>query len=110
MVSTFLCLEQGRGINCLMQKRRLLQIFLLALCGAYSQAAAASAKAHDYGHDAVVDTRVYVDAVQFSAESVASSFPMGMGPTGPQRMILGCAGRQDTATRSDICGVRARKS
>jgi hypothetical protein len=40
-------------------------------------------------------TRVYVDAVQFSAESAASSFPTGTGPTGPQRMILGYAGRQD---------------
>jgi hypothetical protein len=40
-------------------------------------------------------TRVYVDAVQFSAESAASSFPTGTGPTGPQRMILGCPSRRD---------------
>jgi hypothetical protein len=38
-----------------MQERRLLQICLIALCGTYSQAAAASSKAHYYGHDAVVD-------------------------------------------------------
>ena len=40
-------------------------------------------------------TRVYVDAVQFSAESAASSFPTGTGPTGPQRMILGYPNRRD---------------
>ena len=39
--------------------------------------------------------RVYVDAVQFSAESAASSYPSGTGPTGPQRLILGHPGRQD---------------
>ena len=38
-----------------MQKRRILQICLLVLCGAYSQGTAASSKAHYYGHDAVVD-------------------------------------------------------
>jgi hypothetical protein len=40
-------------------------------------------------------TRVYVDAVQFSGESAACSFPTGTGPTGLQRMILGYPGRQD---------------
>jgi Malectin domain len=40
-------------------------------------------------------TRIYVDAVQFSAESAACSFPTGTGPTGPQRMIFGFPGRQD---------------
>src|ERR1019366_2298488 len=40
-------------------------------------------------------TRIYVDAVQFSTESTASSFPAGTGPTGPQRMILGYPNRQD---------------
>ena len=40
-------------------------------------------------------TRVYVEAVQFSTESAASSFPTGTGPTGSQRMILGCPSRQD---------------
>jgi hypothetical protein len=40
-------------------------------------------------------TRVYVDAVQFSAESAASSFPTGTGPTGPQRMIFSYPSRQD---------------
>ena len=40
-------------------------------------------------------TRIYVDAVQFSAESGACSFPTGTGPTGPQRMILGYPSRQD---------------
>ena len=39
-----------------MQKRRLLQICLIALCGAYSQGTAVSSKAHYYGHDAVVDS------------------------------------------------------
>ena len=39
-----------------MQKRRILQICLIALGGAYSQAVAASSKAHYYGHDAVVDS------------------------------------------------------
>jgi hypothetical protein len=40
-------------------------------------------------------TRVYVDAVQFSAASGASHFPTGTGPKGPQRMIFGYPGRQD---------------
>jgi hypothetical protein len=40
-------------------------------------------------------TRVYVDAVQFSAESGACSFPTGTGPQGPQRMIFGYPRRQD---------------
>ena len=40
-------------------------------------------------------TRVYVDALQFSAASAASSFPAGTGPAGPQRMILGYPSRQD---------------
>ena len=40
-------------------------------------------------------TRIYVDAVQFSAESAACSFPTGTGPTGPQRMIFGYTGRHD---------------
>lgn len=39
--------------------------------------------------------RVFVDAVQFSAESMSSSFPTGTGPTGAQRMILGYPSRQD---------------
>jgi hypothetical protein len=39
--------------------------------------------------------RIYVDAVQFSAESAPCSFPTGTGPTGPQRMIFGYTGRQD---------------
>ncbi|HOX59245.1 MAG TPA: malectin domain-containing carbohydrate-binding protein [Candidatus Paceibacterota bacterium] len=39
--------------------------------------------------------RVFVDAVQFSTENVASSFPTGAGPTGAQRMIMGYTGRQD---------------
>ena len=40
-------------------------------------------------------TRVYVEAVQFSAESAASGFPTGTGPTGSQRMIPGYPNRQD---------------
>jgi hypothetical protein len=40
-------------------------------------------------------TCIYVDAVQFSAESAACSFPSGTGPTGPQRMIFGYPSRQD---------------
>ena len=40
-------------------------------------------------------TRIYVDAVQFSAEGDACSFPTGTGPNGPQRMILGYPARQD---------------
>ena len=39
--------------------------------------------------------RVYVDAVQFSAERGTCSFPAGTGPTGPQRLIFGYTGRQD---------------
>jgi hypothetical protein len=39
--------------------------------------------------------RVYVDAVQFSAEGAACNFPTGTGPTGPQRMIFGFQSRQD---------------
>ena len=40
-------------------------------------------------------TRVYVDAVQFSAEGGACSFPTGTGPQGPQRMVFGYPSRQD---------------
>jgi hypothetical protein len=40
-------------------------------------------------------TRICVDALQYSAESAACSFPIGTGPTGPQRMIFGYPGRQD---------------
>ena len=40
-------------------------------------------------------TCVYVDAVQFSAESGAGNFPTGTGPKGPQRMIFGYPSRQD---------------
>ena len=40
-------------------------------------------------------TRIYVAAVQFSAESAACGFPTGTGPTGPQRLILGYPSRQD---------------
>ena len=40
-------------------------------------------------------TRICVDALQFSAESAACSFPTGTGPTGPQRMIFGYPSRQD---------------
>ncbi|MCY2924857.1 MAG: malectin domain-containing carbohydrate-binding protein, partial [Planctomycetota bacterium] len=40
-------------------------------------------------------TRICVDAVQFSTESAACSFPTGTSLTGPQRMILGYPSRQD---------------
>ncbi len=40
-------------------------------------------------------TRIYVDAVQFSAAGGACSFPTGTGPIEPQRMILGYPSRQD---------------
>src|ERR1019366_8151467 len=40
-------------------------------------------------------TRIYVDAVQFSAAAGACSFPTSSGPTGPQRMMLGYPSRQD---------------
>ena len=40
-------------------------------------------------------TRIYVDAVQYSAADKACSFPSGTGPHGPQRMILGYPSRQD---------------
>jgi len=40
-------------------------------------------------------TRVYVDAVQFSAESGARRFPAGSGPQRSQRMIFGYPRRQD---------------
>jgi hypothetical protein len=46
---------------------------------------------NSYSHS----TRIYVDAVQFSAESAACSFPTGTGPTNPQRMIFGYPSRQD---------------
>jgi Malectin domain len=39
--------------------------------------------------------RIYVDAVQFSTESKADNFPIGTGPTGPQRMIFGYTNRKD---------------
>jgi len=39
--------------------------------------------------------RVYVNDVQFSAENKADNFPIGTGPTGPQRMIFGWASRED---------------
>ena len=40
-------------------------------------------------------TCIYVNALQFSAERGACSFPTGTGPKGPQRMILGYPYRQD---------------
>jgi hypothetical protein len=40
-------------------------------------------------------TRIYVDAVQFSAEGEACGFPTGTGPQGSQRMIFGYPSRQD---------------
>jgi len=40
-------------------------------------------------------TRIYVDAVQFSAAGGAFGFPTSTGPTEPQRMIFGYPGRQD---------------
>ncbi len=39
--------------------------------------------------------RVYVDAVQFSAENKASHFPSDTGPSEPQRMIFGYTKRND---------------
>jgi hypothetical protein len=47
------------------------------------------------GNPYAKSTRIYVDAVQFSAESAPCSFPTGTGPVGPQRMILGYPSRQD---------------
>jgi hypothetical protein len=40
-------------------------------------------------------SRVYIDAVQFSAENKASHFPTATGSTEPQRMIFGYTKRDD---------------
>jgi len=39
--------------------------------------------------------RIYFSGVQFSAESGAHNFPVGTGPSGPQRMIFGYTKRED---------------
>jgi hypothetical protein len=44
--------------------------------------------------------RIYVNGVQFSAESEACNFPTGTGPTGPQRMIFGYTNRKDYQDRN----------
>jgi hypothetical protein len=51
--------------------------------------------ARDVGNPYSKSTRIYVDAVQFSAAGGASDFPTGTGPKEPQRMILGNPSRQD---------------
>ena len=40
-------------------------------------------------------TRVYVDAVQFSAADKPYGYPVGTGPTATQRMVFGYVGRTD---------------
>lgn len=39
--------------------------------------------------------RVYVDAMQFSAESASYAYPVGIGPTETQRMVFGYTNRDD---------------
>ncbi len=46
------------------------------------------------GNPHATDARVFIDAVQSSAAVGPYDFGSGGGPTGPQRMILGYAGRQ----------------